>query len=298
MLPRRDADSRKGENGRVLVIGGSLDYSGAPVLSALAALSSGADLVHILVPECNFEVSRSFYPDFIVHKYGGNYLNLRVHDIAAPLLEKVDSVLIGPGLSRHPDVLANVEKLLKHIRIPIVLDADALPAIHSIAPSPHPLVLTPHQGEFAELISENYQHDLPIEAKQKLLLHYAEKWNAVILLKGQIDMIASPQSEHTVRARSERGSGYAGPNEAELTKQSAFFLNETGNSGMTVGGTGDVLSGLVASLIAQKLPPFSAACAAAFICGTAGDELFKHKGYGFSATDVALEIAYTMGALL
>lgn len=272
MLPVRRPDSHKGENGRVLVIGGSMDYFGAPILSGLGALYSGSDLVYLLVPECNFEVSRSFYPDFIVKKYGGNYLNVRSLDAAAPLIEKSDAVVIGPGLTNNEDIFTNVIKLLKRIEVPVVLDADALPAITELEPNPNrQLVITPHHGEFAELINEQFDAETPEEEKQKLVQKYADQWQTVILLKGCEDLIASPKGE--------------------------LMSNMTGNPGMTVGGTGDVLSGLLATLLAQKTPPFEAACAAAFVNGFTGDQLLKQKGFVFSATDLALELPYAIREL-
>lgn len=269
ILPRRKTDSHKGDNGRVLIIGGSIDFYGAPILSGLGALYSGCDLVYLLVPECNFEVSRSFYPDFIVRKYGGNYLNVRALDAAAPLLEKSDTVLIGPGLTNNEDILTNVIKLLKKIEVPVVLDADALPAVLEVEPKQNrPIILTPHHGEFKNLISEMLDDETPEEETMKLLKKYAEQWQAVILLKGYNDFIASADGN--------------------------LFISTTGNPGMTVGGTGDVLSGLIASLLSQKLTPVEAASAGAFINGWAGDNLLEQKGFAFSATDLALELPYAI----
>ncbi len=271
MLPQRKPDSHKGENGRVLIIGGSMEFFGAPILAGLGALYSGCDLVTLLTPECNFDVSRSFYPDFIVRKYGGFHLNLRVLDVLNPLLDKTDCLIIGPGLTEGDEVLHVVKKILDKVDFPVVLDADALPAIHALKPkSTRPLVLTPHAGEFNDLIDETFSNDLRGEEKIALLAKYAEMWNATILLKGRLDFIASPASP------------------------SQIILNETGNPGMTVGGTGDVLAGITASFIAQGAEAFEACCLAAYINGYAGDMLQENKGYAYSATDVALELPYVI----
>lgn len=273
MLPSRSPDSHKGENGRVLIIGGSMDYFGAPILAGLGSLYSGADLTYLLVPECNFDVSRSFYPDFIVRKYNGNVLNFRSFEPATELLGNVDAVLMGPGLSKDAEAVRSCEKFLERIELPVVIDADALPSILSAEPkSNRPIVITPHLGEFNGLIEEDISKAMPEEEIEKLLQKYAKQWHAVILLKGVIDRIAAPNEE--------------------------IYLNVTGNAGMTVGGTGDVLAGLVTSLIAQGMSPFPAACAAAFVNGLAGESLFKQKGNAFSATDLALELPYTIREIL
>lgn len=281
MLPRRRADSHKGENGRVVIVGGSLEFYGAPILASLGALCSGADLTTLIVPECNFEVSRSFYPDFIVRKYGGNHLNIRALETLSPFFESADALLIGPGLTKSEEILHVVSKILDKAKQPVVLDADALPVI-KIAKyrEERPLILTPHGGEFNELIDENFSPDLLLEEKANLLKKYAEKWNTAILLKGPQDIIVSS------------------PLEPDSQGNLKIALNTTGNAGMTVGGTGDVLSGLVASFIAQSASPFEACCLAAYINGAAGDSLLKNKGFGFLATDVALEVPYTIRSLM
>lgn len=285
MFPRRRPDSHKGENGRVVIIGGSLEFFGAPILAGLGALYSGSDLATLVVPECNFDVSRSFYPDFIVRKYGGNHLNLRVFDVLHPLFDHADALVIGPGLTQSQEILHVVLKILEKAKQPVVLDADAIPAILGAKPkSDRPLIITPHAGEFQELIQKNFSTKLSEKDKIEILKKYAQQWNAAILLKGPKDFIISSDFVHE------------------------NFMNETGNAGMTVGGTGDVLAGLTASLIVQKPfcsenssecnGVFEAACAAVYINGLAGDILQRQKGFAFSATDVALELPYAIQSFL
>lgn len=271
MYPRRDPHSHKGQNGRLLIIGGSLDYFGAPILSGLGALGSGCDLVKLLVPECNFDVSRSFYPDFIVQKYPGNYINTRTLDHIQELLEKTDAVLIGPGISENPESLRVITKIIQKTTCPVVLDAEAIPSIAHLGlpgnrPSTPLLTITPHRGEMDE-ITEGTLPESP-EEELHMVEDFSEKWGITVLLKKPRDIIASPD---------------------KLTR-----MNETGNAGMTVGGTGDVLSGLVASLIAQHLSPYEACICAAYLNGAAGDNLLRHRGYNFMATDLALELPYTI----
>ena len=190
-FPHRNPKSHKGDNGRVLIIGGSVNYFGAPVLAGLGALNSGADLVYLLVPECNFDVSRSFYPDFIVRKYPGNFLNSRVLDNISELLDKVDAVLIGPGLSEEVEILRTVTLIIKKAKCPIILDAEAIPAIaqlgligdktgyHENLPE---IIITPHRNEMNELLEgETLPEDT--EEQIKAVEDFAKKWNVTVLLK-------------------------------------------------------------------------------------------------------------------
>lgn len=278
LYPQRNPRSRKGENGRVLIIGGSIDYFGAPILAGLGALGSGSDLAYLLVPECNFDVTRSFYPDFIVRKYPGDFLNNKAVEHAAPLLPKVDCVLIGPGMSENPESLNSIVQIIKQTQCDIVLDAEAIPAIarlelfnrgreHEFLER---LTITPHRGEMDELLEE----DLPADPREeiKVVEKFANSWGITILLKSPRDIIASPGRQTRV--------------------------NETGNAGMTVGGSGDVLAGFTASLIAQKLNHCDACKCAAFLFGLTGDNLYKQKGYNYMATDLALELPYTIKSII
>lgn len=273
MFPRRDPESHKGENGRVLVIGGSLDYFGAPILAGLGALYSGSDLAYLLVPECNFDVSRSFYPDFIVRKYEGNFINNATVNAAIELLPKADAVLIGPGISENPESLQAIVKIIEKAQCQVVLDAEAIPAIARLgiisaktASHPYKITITPHRKEMDEITEGELPRDIGELAK--ITEDFANKWGVTILLKGHTDIIAAPDKP--------------------------IRINETGNAGMTVGGSGDVLAGLAASLMAQHANPYEACQCAAFLLGATGDNLLQHKGYNFIATDLALELPYTI----
>ncbi|MFA6521778.1 MAG: NAD(P)H-hydrate dehydratase [Candidatus Gracilibacteria bacterium] len=280
MYPQRDTFSHKGENGRILIIGGSINYFGAPILAALGALGSGADLVYLLVPECNFEVSRSFYPDFIVRKYAGDFINEKTVAAAEELFEKVDCILMGPGVSEGPESLDAITKIAQMAPCPVVLDAEAIPAIAKLGlaqGSPQEteeraekFTITPHRGEM-DLITEGQLPD-NLSEMIKIVNDFSRKWGVTILLKGHTDMIAAPNRQ--------------------------IILNETGNPGMTVGGTGDVLAGIVASLIAQQIPAYEACQCAAFLNGIAGDNLVRQKGFNFSGTDLALELPYSIYSIL
>jgi len=271
MFPRRRLDSHKGQNGRVLVIGGSVDYFGAPLLAALGVLGSGADLVYLLVPECNFEISRSFYPDFIVRKYIGNYINSRTLDVALEMAKKVDSILVGPGVSEDPESLRVITRIIQKTTCPIILDAEAIPAIGQLGlpaltennTQPR-ITITPNMAEMDE-ITEGVLPDDPDE-EIRLVEDFAKKWDVTILLKKPASIIASPNLPTRI--------------------------NPTGNAGMTVGGSGDVLAGIVASLIAQGMKPYEACISASFLFGLTGEVLYAQKGFNYLATDLALELPY------
>jgi NAD(P)H-hydrate epimerase len=266
-LGKRRKDSHKGDHGRVLVIGGSQEYLGAPVLSAMGALRGGADLVYLMVPEANFQATRSISPDLIVRKYPGDLSGRKDAQVILDLAGRCDSVVIGPGMGRDRRSDAGVAKLLERIEKPVVIDADAINALKGRLDVLKKMnaVLTPHSGEFEALTGKVLPADG--EERRDMVLNTSEALSAVILLKGAVDIIA--------------GFG-------------EVKLNDTGNPGMTVGGTGDVLAGVLAGFIAQGAGVFEAACCAAFLCGAAGDELYRHKGYGFTAGDLAEELPYTM----
>ncbi|MEK7529268.1 MAG: NAD(P)H-hydrate dehydratase [Patescibacteria group bacterium] len=277
LLPRRDEDSHKGDNGRVLIIGGSQDYFGAPVFAGLGSLYSGADLTYILVPECNFDVTRSFYPDFIVRKYPGFFLNPRAIDEAVHLAEQCDAVLIGPGIGSSEEVFNTIIKILARIHRPVILDADALnPTVMESVPVALPsLTITPHHGEMERLLERSI-HELDDETREGVIGDFVKKTSATVLLKGQMDMVVGL----------EYGSG-----------EVIGAYNVTGHPGMTVGGTGDVLAGIVTSMIAQGVKPFPACSIAAFANGLSGENVARQKGNCFSATDVALELPYVIAGL-
>ena len=269
LMPRRDPMSHKGMNGKVMIVGGSIDYYGAPILSALGALYGGADLVYMFVPECNFDVARSLYPDFIVRTFPGEFLDMKA---VRPILEfsqKCDSILLGPGLGEREETMEALQTIVKGLDIPTVLDASAIQVFQKIKDMPsQQIVITPHHNEFEALTGKDIKISGTLSGKVVLLRTLATDLKITILLKGPQDLIAS--------------------NEGEVVS------NSTGNPGMTVGGSGDVLSGFIASLIAQHVTPFAACQAGAYIIGKAGDQIQKLKGFCFSASDLAFELPYVI----
>lgn len=270
LIPKRDFLSHKGMNGRVLIVGGSIDYYGAPILAGLGALYSGADLVHLYVPECNFDVTRSMYPDFIVKKYSGERLSERAAAEIVKYGKKMDSVLIGPGLGDGETVVEGVLEIIKNLHIPTVLDANAISAIKSVEKFPlqQQIVITPHHNEFRNLIDR----EIDVEDKDSksiiLLRSLSMDLHINVLLKGPRDYVSSEEGH--------------------------VEINDTGNAGMTVGGSGDVLAGVVATLLAQRLEGYDAARAAAYVVGKAGDRLKKKKGYNYSSSDLAFMLPEVM----
>jgi hydroxyethylthiazole kinase-like uncharacterized protein yjeF len=257
----RSPSAHKGDFGRLLVIGGSEVYSGAPTLVSLAALRTGVDIVHLAAPAKTAYAISSMSPDLITIKLDGDNLNPSNMEILKPYLGMADAVAMGPGLGLKAETIDFVKICVEEVEKagkPLLLDADGLKAFARFKrPLQVPLVLTPHAGEYAILTGET----LPENQEERVLAvqKTAKKLDATVLVKGKVDIIC----------------------DAERAK-----LNFTGNPGMTVGGTGDVLSGVVGGLMAQKVDAFEAAVAGAFVNGAAGDFVASEIGFHMVATDI------------
>jgi NAD(P)H-hydrate epimerase len=257
----RIASAHKGDFGRLLVIGGSKVFSGAPALVSLAALRTGLDIAYLAAPAKTAYTVSSISPNLITLKLKGNHLSPGNMKALRPYLEMVDAVVMGPGLGLHAETREFVRVCVTAIEStgkPLLLDADGLKAFaefkHSLKV---PLVLTPHAGEYAILTGRKLSES--IEERITEVQETAVELKAVILLKGQVDIVC----------------------DAKRVK-----LNFTGNPGMTVGGTGDVLSGIVGTFLAQKADPFEAAVAGSFVNGATGDFAAGETGYHLVATDL------------
>jgi len=257
----RGQTSHKGDFGRLLVIGGSEVYSGAPTLVSLAALRTGVDIAYLAAPAKTAFAISAMFPDLITIKLEGDNLNPANMGTLKPYLGMVDAVAMGPGLGLNPETIKFVKACIDEVekaKKPLLLDADGLKAFAKFKrPLKVPLVLTPHAGEYTTLTGEV----LPENQEERVLAiqKTAKKLNAVVLVKGKIDFICT----------------------ADRAK-----LNFTGNPGMTVGGTGDVLSGIVGGLLAQNVDPFEAAVAGAFVNGASGDFVADEIGFHMVATDI------------
>ncbi|MEA1895429.1 MAG: NAD(P)H-hydrate dehydratase [Euryarchaeota archaeon] len=255
--PARNAGSHKGDNGRVLVIGGGA-FTGAPALSALAAARAGADWVTVAAPRSVARTIAGFSPDLIVHSLSGKYLASDDIDAVNALIRKHDVTVIGMGLGRESETAEAVsEVIMSNPDARFVIDADALHALRM----PMPVhggalpIITPHAGEF-RMLGGVVSADL--DERCELVMDFSTRNHVVTLLKGNIDIMSDGR---TVR------------------------INRTGNPGMTVGGTGDVLAGVTGAIFA-KAGALSAASAGALIVGAAGDLAFVKYGCGLLATDV------------
>ena len=242
----RPPEAHKGDFGRLLVIGGSEIYSGAPAFVALAALRTGVDLVFVAAPEPAAGSIASFSPNLITIRLPGQHLNEKNLDVLRAHIERSTCVAMGPGLATHDETLGTVARILgifRELRKPALIDADAIKAMGRVRQAAEfPVVVTPHGGEFQVLSGRPPAADLRARSEEARSL--AAALGGTVLLKGHVDVIS----------------------DGERVK-----LNRTGNPAMTVGGTGDVLSGVVAGLMAMGTSAFQASVAGAFINGAAGD---------------------------
>ncbi len=258
-LKKRDITSHKGNNGTVLVVGGSSDYSGAPTFAGLSAFKSGVDLVYVACPESVSSTIRSYSPDLIVNTLSHDFIVDDDVDKIIELSKKADSVVIGCGIGRNNETTLAVNEIVSEIKKPMVIDADGLKLLYTdvIKEIESEIVVTPHSAEFESLFSIKMPDRL--EDKIETVSKAAGENNCVVLLKGVLDIISNGKKTR---------------------------LNKTGNPGMTVGGTGDCLAGLVGGLMAQGHDGFEAACLGAYINGRAGDMAAEKYEYHFMASDM------------
>jgi NAD(P)H-hydrate epimerase len=230
----------------------------------MAAYATGVDIVYVAAPESVASVIAGFSPSLITVKLKGSRLNTRNAKKMSELYGKIDAAVIGPGLGLHPETREAVMEIVEEFerrKMPVLVDADALksyPVRREIATS---AVFTPHSREFEVLTGK-----IPsgtIKEKGARVGKEAARLGATILLKGNIDIVSDGS-----RTR----------------------FNRTGNPGMTVGGTGDVLSGITGALLAQGAKPLQSAVAASFINGVAGDRVFHEKGFHMEPGDLIGEI--------
>ena len=258
-LTPRETHSRKGDNGKVLIVGGSYIYHGAPALSSLAALRSGSDLVYTCVPKINASSTRSISPDLIVIPMADSKLTRgTVNKLLGQVPVDIDSTAIGMGLAiQDVEAIKLLVKSLLDRNVRVSLDASSL--IKEILPiiEGQNVVVTPHSGEFKRLFGESVGNDTAsrVTACEK----FAKQHSLTILLKGQEDIIANGEISYT---------------------------NSTNSPCMTVGGTGDVLSGLVAGFLSRNKNMIEAASIATFVNGTTGELLQKEIGNHILASDL------------
>ncbi|NQW46966.1 MAG: NAD(P)H-hydrate dehydratase [Planctomycetes bacterium] len=260
-LPRRQLTTSKRDYGRVVIVGGAAGMAGAPALAAMAALRSGAGLVELIVPEPVAAIVAGFDPCVMTRglpaQNDGTFARAALKGIEARTAS-ADAVAVGPGIGRSDAVLKIVWHLWRHLPQTAVFDADALWALAAsdrgtLATHAGPRILTPHAGEMLRLLgadpsSANADGRLQLE---RAAADLAGAIDAVIVLKGSATLIV------------------------DRTRQTH---NNTGNPGMATAGTGDVLTGVTAALVAQRLSLFDAARLAAWVHGRAGDAAAESSG--------------------
>jgi len=258
---RRSSNVHKGVGGRVLIIGGG-PYTGAPALAAQATLAAGADLAYVLAPRAVARSIDQMSPDLIVRAVDGERFGPEHAAAAVSLAEEMSVVVIGPGLGATPETERFVESMLGELTGVVIVDADALGVVPAVD-SPAELICTPHQGEF-ELMGAESTSDW--RTRRTEVIARAAEWGVTLLVKGAVDLV----SDGTV-------SRY----------------NTSGNPAMTVGGTGDVLAGITGAF-AATMDPVTAATAASFLNGHAGDRAAETYGAGLTATRLIDAIAPTL----
>jgi len=268
----RPVDSHKYDRGLLLVIGGGQFYTGAPALSAMAALRAGVDMAQVLAPKRAADIIASFSPNLAAYPLQGDWLDmedvpslLSFTKAAQQTAGAKTAVVIGGGLGRTEETKKAVNEYLQQIRTKLVIDADGL---HAVAIQKDLLkgknyILTPNLFEFFILTGKKID-EFSFEDKIQAVKDEAQKLGCIILLKGAKDIISDGQE---------------------------VAIDESGTPYMAIGGTGDTLAGICGSLLAQDIEPFLAAQAGSYINGKAGEAAAKKFGQGMVATDLVEEIA-------
>ena len=270
LMPPRNILSRKGDNGIVLVVGGSGLYHGAPILSSLSALRSGVDLVYTAIPRSNVFAARSYSPDIIVLPLPRDNLTIGSARRLLKILPKIpDAAAIGMGMGLEtPEALGYLVNELKNKGVKLILDASAL--IPEILPfiSKTNTIVTPHPGEYKRLFQVengdtniNTNNDTILKKQILAVYNFARKHGITIILKGYNNIICS---------------GY----------QENIAIIKRSTPAMTFGGSGDVLSGLVAGFLAKKMQPFDVSVLGVYFNGIAADLSYQRVGLHMTATDL------------
>ena len=260
MLPDRKPDTHKGDYGRVLLLCGSRGYTGAAALAAMGALRCGAGLVYLAVPESIYaiEAVKVTEPVVLPMPDKDGMFATDTKEQLKKLLPKMDAVLVGPGIGCSDGTYETVKFILEEYPGPVVLDADGINVLQHhidvLRGRTNPTVLTPHMGEFARVLGNT------TEDRLSAAVHFASETGTILLLKG---------------------------NRTIVTDGNEVYINPTGNPGMAVGGSGDVLSGIITALLGLKILPLQAAACGAWLHGAAGDICAKEIGqYGMIPTDM------------
>lgn len=260
ILPEREVDTHKGDYGKILLLCGSRGYTGAAALAAMGALRTGAGLVYLAVPESIYSIvaTKLLEPVVIpVPDKDGMFSESSILYIS-DILPKINAILLGPGIGISSGTRDVTDFIIHNSKCPLVLDADGINVISDhidiLRDRTYPTILTPHQGEFLRMggsvTGDRIQHAAQM----------AKRLNSIILLKGH----------NTV-----------------ITDGITHYVNQTGNPGMATGGSGDVLSGIIVSLLGQAIDPLLSAACGAWLHGSAGDICAQEIGqYGMLPQDM------------
>ena len=266
MLPDRDERGHKGDYGRLLLLCGSRGYTGAAALAAMGALRCGGGLVFLGVPESIYTIEAVKLTEPIVFPLPeeNGMLSVRALEDVRRHLKTADTVLIGPGLGQSEGTMAVLEAVLREFSGPVVVDADGINLLSTrpelVKERNGVTILTPHEGEFRRLgIAADADRELGAMAAAKEL-------GCILLRKGHRTVITDGEK---------------------------CYINPTGNPGMAVGGSGDVLAGMIVGLLGQKIPPLEATACAAWLHGAAGDRAAQKLGqYAMLPTDMLTQLPY------
>ncbi len=274
IIPERKKDTHKGTYGRVGIIGGSRGMTGAVALASRACLRSGSGLVYSIVPESLSNIIEILVTEAVtlpVTCTNEGHFNRSSNEYIRKVVDKMDCLVLGPGMGVDKERIELVKDILLNTNKPIVLDADGINCIskdkEALSLRQHVTVITPHPAELARLL------DVSVEEIQSNRIEYcryaARTYNTITVLKGSNTVVSSPKGN--------------------------IYINTTGNPGMATAGSGDVLSGMIASFIGQKIEALDAAIAGVFLHGLAGDIGAKEKGeYGLIAGDIVENIPYAI----
>lgn len=256
LLPDRDPWAHKGEFGRVLLLCGSRGYTGAAALAAMGCLRCGAGLVYAAVPECIYPIMAVKLTEPVVLPFpsDGDTFSANAREVASTYLEKMDAVLIGSGMGQSEGTLALLELVMKQYSGPVIVDADGINLLSQhknlLRERKATTILTPHLGEY-QRICDGISADA---------IRFAAEYGCILVLKGH---------------------------ETLITDGEECYRNLTGNPGMAVGGSGDVLAGMIAGLVGQGIAPIKAAAVGVWLHGAAGDLSAQRLGqYAMLPTDL------------
>ena len=268
ILPDRKPESHKGDYGKILLLCGSRGFTGAAALAAMGALRTGAGLVYVGVPESIYAIEAVKLTEAIVFPLPeeNGKLSAKAIPEIRKYLQTMDAVLVGCGLGISTGTMAVLDAVLREFRGPVVVDADGITMLAScpelLKERKFPTILTPHEGEFRRL-------NMALEE---------DRLTGAMLAAKELGCIMLRKGHNTV-----------------ITDGESHYINPTGNSGMAVGGSGDVLAGILVSLLGQGIDPLKAAACAAWIHGAAGDRCAEQMGqYGMLPTDMLTQIPYLL----